>query len=163
MPNHRFQLITCRIVETPSESPFYLKITIKVPKDENELIKPAVSGVLYVMNACLQSGTKVKRVVLTSSIVAVTGSNFENKVYNEKDFGESNNAAPYAKSKILAEKAGWDFVKEHSNPFELAVINPGLILGPLLHDSDCSSADVIVKMLRKEYELIFISIFLFSI
>ena len=38
----------------------------------------------------------------------------------------------YAKSKTLAEKAAWDFVKEHENPFELAVVNPALVTGPSL-------------------------------
>ena len=35
------------------------------PKDENELIKPALDGTLFVLRACVQDGTKVKRVVLT--------------------------------------------------------------------------------------------------
>ena len=28
--------------------------------------------------------------------------------------------------------AAWDFVKEENNPFELAVINPALVIGPSL-------------------------------
>ena len=32
----------------------------------------------------------------------------------------------------MAEKAAWDFVKEHENPFELAVVNPALVTGPSL-------------------------------
>ena len=35
------------------------------PKDENELIKPAVNGTLFVLKACVASGNRVKRVVLT--------------------------------------------------------------------------------------------------
>ncbi|CAG0887918.1 unnamed protein product [Darwinula stevensoni] len=40
----------------------------------------------------------------------------------------------YYKSKTLAEKAAWDFVKttQEGNKFELATINPSLVLGPLL-------------------------------
>ena len=41
------------------------------PKDENELIVPAVNGTLNVFNACVQQGSRVKRVVLTSSIAAI--------------------------------------------------------------------------------------------
>jgi len=36
-----------------------------VPKDENELIKPAVEGTQTIINACLKN--KVKRIVFTSS------------------------------------------------------------------------------------------------
>ena len=41
-------------------------VPIGVPADENEVIKPAVNGTLFVMRACVQPGSKVKRVVLTS-------------------------------------------------------------------------------------------------
>lgn len=48
-----------------------------IPRDENELIKPAVDGTLNVFRACVQEGSKVKRVVLTSSTAAVTGEDFK--------------------------------------------------------------------------------------
>jgi redox-sensitive bicupin YhaK (pirin superfamily) len=48
-------------------SPF----VVKVPKDENELIKPAVDGTLRALKAAKNAG--VKRVVLTSSTVAMHG------------------------------------------------------------------------------------------
>jgi len=42
---------------------------------------------------------------------------------------------PYSKSKTLAEKAAWDFVKNlpDGEKFELATVNPGLIVGPNLN------------------------------
>ena len=46
-------------------SPF----VIEDPKDENELIKPAKEGTLRALNAAKKAG--IKRVVLTSSVVAV--------------------------------------------------------------------------------------------
>src|SRR5205814_2295437 len=42
----------------------------EVPKDENELIRPAVDGALRVLRACADAGM-VKRVVMTSSVAAV--------------------------------------------------------------------------------------------
>ena len=36
----------------------------------------------------------------------------------------------YALSKTLAEKAAWDYQVSQSNPFEMVMINPVLILGP---------------------------------
>ena len=46
-------------------SPF----VVKVPKDENELIKPAVEGTLRALKAAKNAG--VKRVILTSSTAAM--------------------------------------------------------------------------------------------
>ncbi|MFT7148227.1 MAG: dihydroflavonol-4-reductase, partial [Nonlabens sp.] len=48
-------------------SPFIMK----APKDENELIKPAVEGTQRALNAAKRAG--VKRIVITSSIVAMLG------------------------------------------------------------------------------------------
>ena len=41
------------------------------PRDENEIIKPAVEGTTNVLEACAKTKGAVKRVVLTSSCVAV--------------------------------------------------------------------------------------------
>ena len=37
---------------------------------------------------------------------------------------------PYAYSKVLAEKAAWEFVKEDSIKYNLVVINPSFVMGP---------------------------------
>ena len=95
-------------------------------------MKPAVNGVLSIFKACYsQSEPKIKRVVLTSSLVAISGDQMEDRLYTEKDFASAENTQPYSKSKILAEKAAWDFVKSKENYFELAVINSGFIVGPV--------------------------------
>lgn len=103
------------------------------PKDENVLITPAVNGTLFVFRACVQEGSVVKRVVLTSSVAAVAPEVFEDgRKYNEDDWPNPNILSPYPKSKSMAEKAAWDFCEERKKAgqgcFELAVINPGFIL-----------------------------------
>ena len=103
------------------------------PKHENELIEPAVNGTLFVFKACVQEGSKVKRVVLTSSVAAIADEVFEEgKEYSEKDWPAVEKLSPYPKSKTLAERAAWDFLKERESKnekcFELSVINPGFIL-----------------------------------
>ena len=111
----------------------------KTPKDENELIKPAVEGTKSVLQACVDAGT-VKRVVLTSSVAAVScGMNGipgkpADYVYSETDWSVEEACPPYEKSKLRAEKSAWEFVKEleEEKRFELVVLNPGYIQGPLL-------------------------------
>ena len=104
------------------------------PSDENELIKPAVDGTLNVLNAC-KSARSVKRVVLTSSTFAISGG-FEtdtDHTYTEADWPDTAAIGPYAKSKTLAEKAAWDFIDGLSGErFELAVVNPTYVVGPVL-------------------------------
>jgi nucleoside-diphosphate-sugar epimerase len=95
----------------------------KVPKDENEVIKPAVSGVMNVFKAAVQEGARVKRIVLTSSIAAIAGDEFiTDKVYSESDLSDPSISQPYTKSKILSEKAAWDFVEERKKQISVALI-----------------------------------------
>ena len=110
----------------------------KVPRDENELITPAVEGTLNVLQACAEAGT-VKRVVLTSSIAAVSnGFNADTgRTYTEEDWSSEDRCGPYEKSKLLAEKAAWDFVKKlDEKKFELVVINPAVVSGPYAFPGD---------------------------
>lgn len=105
----------------------------KEPNHEDEIIKPAVNGTLSVLRACAQEGSKVKRVVFTSSMAAIAGDSYiPEHTYSEKDWSDPYKLLPYYKSKTLAEKAAWDFIKsrqEENLPcFELSVINPGMCL-----------------------------------
>ncbi|CAF1032353.1 unnamed protein product, partial [Brachionus calyciflorus] len=125
------------------------------PKDENEIIKPAVDGTLNVLNACIQVGSKVKKVIQTSSVAAVAGDYFKHLyTYTEKDWPDLIEQQPYTKSKIMAEKAAWDFMKENSPNFILICINPGYVIGPLLHNVPCTSIEIVKKLLLREMPLI---------
>ena len=111
-------------------SPF----VIKVPKDENELIKPAVDGTLRALKAAKKAG--VKRVVLTSSIVSMLGDANGSIHINQQSWTntKAKNVTAYPKSKTLAEKTAWEFINNQSGPgkLELVVVNPGPIYGPTL-------------------------------
>ena len=103
------------------------------PKDENELIIPALDGTLFVLRACAQEGSQVKRVVLTSSVAAILSEDYENgRVFSEKDWSDPSLLTPYLKSKTLAEQAAWNFLNERKSAglpcFELAVINPSFVM-----------------------------------
>jgi nucleoside-diphosphate-sugar epimerase len=120
---------------------------LEEPKHPDDLLKPAIEGTLNVLRACADNG-HVNRVVLTSSMVSIFGDLTKKGVYDENDWTDTNSKVnTYAKSKTFAEKAAWDFVNE-TKAFELAVVNPGFVIGPLLHNSDCSSAEVITKLME---------------
>jgi dihydroflavonol-4-reductase len=119
------------------------------PKDPDELIVPAREGTLRVLKASLDAG--VERVVVTSSVVAVTGGmGPDSSLLTENDWSDPDDPklTPYAISKTLAERAAWDFVRERGETEKLAVVNPGAILGPVLSESHSSSLGIIERLLR---------------
>lgn len=125
------------------------------PESDETILKPAIDGTLNVLKACI--GTNIKRVILTSSGYAIFGQDYkENKTYNDQDWGNAETKDAYCKSKILAEKAAWDFVAEkkrkNENVFELVVINPTLIFGPVLNSSLGTSAKMVANVLEGKTE-----------
>ncbi|XP_071949449.1 uncharacterized protein [Antedon mediterranea] len=119
------------------------------PTNEEEVIRPAVDGTMVILKAAVAA--KVKRVVLTSSFVAVA-SFTKSGTFTEKDWNTGTNESPYNKSKTMAEKAAWDYVNElpDDSKIELAVINPSFILGPYLTSTKSTSGDVICQMLERQ-------------
>ena len=99
------------------------------PKRECEIIEPAVDGTLRALRAAEKNA--LKRVVLTSSIVAIMGGKKQGTITPEHWTNlQAKDLNTYAKSKTLAEQAAWDFIKdsEVDNPPELVSINPGGVL-----------------------------------
>ena len=117
----------------------------RVPEHEDELIKPAKEGTLRVLRAAADAG--VRRVVLTSSLAAVSGGHphDNSRVFTEEDWSIVDACPPYPKSKTLAELAAWEFVDglEGDAPMELSVINPGAVLGPVLNRHYSTSGEVV--------------------
>ncbi len=134
-------------------SPFPLA-SPKPSEVDRVLIRPAVEGTTTVLKACAEAGT-VKRVVLTSSAVAVSTGNVgspelpPDHVYTEEDWSHEPTCSPYARSKLLAEKAAWKFVNEleEDKRFELAVINPMFVLGPVLSAASGESSKTLLYQL----------------
>lgn len=116
------------------------------PKDEQALIRPAVQGTLRALRAARAAG--VPRVVLTSSTAAVLNP-AGRTVQDETDWLDPTapGTTPYAKSKLLAERAAWDYVRDEAKGLALTVINPGLILGPPLDDRYGTSIRLIERIL----------------
>ena len=118
------------------------------PKNENEVIVPAVEGTLRVLRAATAAG--VRRVVVTSSFAAIGYSPKPSGVpYDESDWTDpTGQTSAYVKSKTLAERAAWDFVAEHVGAPELSVINPVGIFGPVLGSDYSSSIQIIAGLLH---------------
>jgi len=125
-------------------SPFPLEI----PQHEDELIIPARDGALRVLRAARDAG--VSRVVLTSSFAAVGyGHPSSARVFTEDDWTDvaGRDVTPYVKSKTLAERAAWDFIKNEGGSLELSVINPVGIFGPVLNEDFATSIEVVRRIL----------------
>jgi len=124
----------------------------KLPKHEDDLVRPAVEGTRRVLGACAEAG--VQRVVLTSSLAAVLygREHSGSKELTESDWSEPDVCEPYPKSKTLAERAAWDFVATlpAAKRFDLAVINPGLVLGPLLDRDAGTSGEIVRRLLVRD-------------
>jgi dihydroflavonol-4-reductase len=108
-------------------------IGLELPKDENDFIRPARQGTLRVLKAARGAG--VKRVVMTSNFGAVGYSHKDTtKIITEEEWTDPNEKglSAYNKSKVLAERAAWDFIQTEGGHLELAAINPMAIFGPAL-------------------------------
>ena len=117
---------------------------IKAPKHPDDLIRPAVAGTRRVLTAAADAG--VTRVILTSSTAAVydeTGP----AAQNEANWcnPDAPGTSAYARSKTLAERAGWDLAKTRG--LQLTVINPGFVMGPPLDGHFGSSIGLIRRFL----------------
>jgi dihydroflavonol-4-reductase len=119
-------------------SPFVLA----EPKNEQELIGPAVEGTRRVLAAAARAG--VRRVVLTSSIVSMTAGAPSGRYGTDAWSDVTAPIGAYAKSKTLAERAAWEMVADGS--MELVAINPGFIVGPSLGASDGTSVTLVREL-----------------
>ena len=124
---------------------------IEEPKNEKELIQPALEGTLRALKAAQKS--KVKKVVLTSSIGAMAYGHNKNYLEPTDWTDVSKEVGAYIKSKTIAEQAAWNFVSNQSGEsFALTTIHPGMVFGPLLsNDIEGISASLITKMITGKF------------
>ncbi len=133
-------------------SPFPLE----QPKDEQELIRPAVDGALRALRAAKAAG--IKRVVMTSSAVAVMDSDLApgKSAYDEDNWTDMNHASitPYGKSKTLAERAAWKFLADEAPEISLTTINPVVVTGPPLDNNFGTSVSIVQRLLAAKDPMI---------
>jgi dihydroflavonol-4-reductase len=119
------------------------------PKDENELIRPAVDGTLRALKAAKAAG--VHRVVMTSSIASIAGgAPVSGRAFDERDWTDVTipGMTAYTKSKTLAERAAWDYVAGEGAGLKLTAINPAFVLGTPLDQHYGSSVGLVGRMLK---------------
>ncbi|MCJ1420039.1 hypothetical protein MMC32_006395 [Xylographa parallela] len=121
-------------------------VTFSVTDFQRDLIDPAVQGTVGILqSAHAHGGPQLKRFVLLGSAVSCLDSfqdiSVAGKPYTEKDWNPvtaaqaisaRNPVLGYNASKKLAEQAAWALMESHKPVFDLAVICPDIIIGPML-------------------------------
>ena len=125
---------------------------IHVDDPRRDLVDPAVHGTLGVLRACA-AAPDVLRVVLTSSMAAVTDEPDSSRVLTEADWNEKSTLQrnPYYFSKTLAERAAWTFMEQQKPRFDLVALNPFMIMGPSLSPGVNVSNQIIADLVNGVY------------
>lgn len=137
----------CRVV-LHTASPYLL-----ASKDpQRDLVDPAVKGTVAVLESCARAAG-IERVVVTSSMAAITDEPDESVILTEEHWNEKSSLDrnPYYYSKTMAERAAWAFVEENKPGFDLVVINPFLVIGPSLGPGVNTSNQIFVDLLAGKY------------
>jgi len=117
------------------------------PKVQDDLIVPARDGALRALRAAAKAG--VKRVVMTSSVSASSPDDrTPDSVSDESQWTSRAEGIgrAYDQSKMLAERAAWDFAAANSGT-ELVTILPSLVLGPVLTPDNLGSVQVVSRLM----------------
>lgn len=124
---------------------------VNVKDPQKDLVEPAIQGTQSALRASAKHG--VKRVVLTSSMAAITDEPESDRPLTEEDWNEKSSLerTPYYFSKTLAEREAWRIVREESPQLDLVVINPFLVIGPSLAPTLNASNQVFVDLYKGVY------------
>ena len=130
-------------------SPFFIQ---GVKDAQKELIEPAINGTRNVLESANRT-TSVKRVIVTSSLVAIYGDVADakeapNGILTEEIWNTTSDIKhqPYSYSKTLAEREAWEINKKQDR-WDLVTINPGFVLGPsLTKRTDSTSISTVIQL-----------------
>lgn len=126
---------------------------IDFPARFEDVSKPTIEGTLSVLKACKEH--KIEKLILTSHYGAINHvdeldrpDEFDETVWSDLD---APNFQHVHKSKLLAEKEAFDFVKEGA-PFSLVSLVPTLLVGPSLVPRVNTSSAFLTRMLRNQLQ-----------
>jgi dihydroflavonol-4-reductase len=149
---HAFEglLAGCDIV-IHTASPYVLEVA----NPQRDLVDTAVQGTRSMLEACART-PGIGRVILTSSVTAMTDEPDNHHVLTEADWNTRStlDRNPYFLSKTMAEREAWAFVEAHRPAWDLVVINPFLVIGPSLSRALNTSNKVIADLLNGVYPAI---------
>jgi dihydroflavonol-4-reductase len=116
--------------------------------DSNSLAVAARDGTLRVLRAARQAG--VKRVVMTSAAATARPRRELDLVSDETLWADP--ADPqfdgYRRSKILAERAAWEFMTTNGGAMTLTTVLPSAVFGPVLTRDNLGSVQLIQRLLE---------------
>ncbi len=123
---------------------------IEEPKNEKNLIEPALEGTLRALNTAKKNN--IKKFILTSSMASVAYGH-KAKICNKDNWTDtSKNVGAYVRSKTIAERAAWKFIKDNNVPFSLTTIHPGMVFGPLINNEiKGASVNLIANMISGKF------------
>ncbi|MBV6760467.1 NAD-dependent epimerase/dehydratase family protein [Rhodococcus opacus] len=115
---------------------------------EEMLIASARGGALRVLRAA--TAANVRRVVMTSAANAASPSSYATEGVTDEELWtdpDDPTLIPYRRSKTLAERAAWDFMREQGGVTELATVLPGAVFGPVLTTANLGSVGIVQRMI----------------
>jgi nucleoside-diphosphate-sugar epimerase len=125
-------------------SPFFLQ---GITDNEKDLLIPAIKGTTEILKSVQKNNPSVKRVVITSSFSSIWNGakgDWPEHTYSEADWNpvtyeeakdpSMDGGSVYSASKVFAERAAWDFVKEQKPNFSLVTVCPPMLYGPTAHE-----------------------------
>ena len=118
-------------------------------QDANVLIGPARDGTLRVLGVATRAG--VKRVgddVSGRDGPAAARLRIASATKRSGPTPPIRNSTPTGVSKILAERAAWDFMTGSAPPTTLTTILPGAVFGPVLTTDNLGSVQIIQRLLK---------------
>ncbi|CBI40609.3 hypothetical protein VitviT2T_020109 [Vitis vinifera] len=125
---------------------------LEVTDPQADLIDPALKGTMNVLRSCAKIPS-VKRVVVTASMATVVANGkplTPDVLVDESWFSDpvffQETKQWYMLSKTLAEEASWKFAKE--NGMDMVVMNPGWVIGPVLHPILNLSVEEVPKLIN---------------
>jgi len=118
---------------------------------QTQMVDPALKGTENILETASQTPS-VKRVILTSSMAAIYGDvadieGYPNGTMTEAQWNTSSTLhhQTYAYSKQLAERRAWALAE--GAPWQLLVINPGVVVGPGITNTPTSESYVQISQL----------------
>ncbi|PVF97744.1 NAD-binding protein [Serendipita vermifera] len=154
----KFEFVIVKDITTPGAFDEAVKgvdgiIHTASPVTDLDFIGPAVNGTLEILESAIKED-QVKRVAITSSIVALWGTTQGRVIYTEASEEKDASASTlYAASKTLAEQAAWKFMKESNPKFDLVTLLPSWIWGPNISETAATvtvSNALLLKNLKKD-------------